>query len=458
MRRNTTRWSVCMVLFTSAMLAADARAGVFRLRRMVVVGDSLLAGFGSGGFVGVGRPGQVDSTPAFIARRAHVRLPLPVIDGPGVPPQLTIVDANGNGRLDPGEVRRTQDDLGFRSDTDKVARNLAVPGEDTQSVFEKIAPQDVAGELVTGNVNGRDVLKFLILGLPLRSEPVSQVSRARDLHPSFLLVWIGNNDVLDMATSTNPGAVTLTPDEFGSRFHALLDALADTRAGMAVANLPDPTGIAALRPAAGDVTSCHAADGTTQPVAADDLLSIDLDRNQLPTPPCSKVLNATERAQVRAKVSAFNDQIAAAIADTERARGVTIAPVDLFTALDQVGANGVDLNGDGVPDLTTRYLGGIFSLDGIHPTRTGNALVANAFIDAINARFGESVPHVDVARVAAHDALAHSRFRPAAEVPFGVIGDSEGDDLESFFTKTFRRIEDHIDDLRHRLNDLFNFF
>jgi len=448
MRRNTTRWSVCMVLFTSAMLAADARAGVFRLRRMVVVGDSLLAGFGSGGFVGVGRPGQVDSTPAFIARRAHVRLPLPVIDGPGVPPQLTIVDANGNGRLDPGEVRRTQDGLGFRSDPDKVARNLAVPGEDTQSVFEKIAPQDVAGELVTGKVNGRDVLKFLILGLPLRSEPVSQVSRARDLHPSFLLVWIGNNDVLDMATSTNPGAVTLTPDEFGNSFHALLDALADTRAGMAVANLPDPTGIAALRPAAGDVTSCHAADGTTQPVAADDLLSIDLDRNQLPTPPC----------QVRAKVSAFNDQIATAIADTERARGVTIAPVDLFTALDQVGANGVDLNGDGVPDLTTRYLGGIFSLDGIHPTRTGNALVANAFIDAINARFGESVPHVNLARVAAHDTLAHSRFRPAAEVPFGVIGDSEGDDLESFFTKTFRRIEDHIDDLRHRLNDLFNFF
>ena len=39
-----------------------------------------------------------------------------------------------------------------------------------------------------------------------------------------------------------------------------------------------------------------------------------------------------------------------------------------------------------------------------------------------------------------------------------MIGDSEGDDLESFYTKMFRRIEDHIDDLRHRLNDLFNIF
>src|SRR5207302_10335715 len=142
---------VCMVLFTSAMLAADARAGVFRVRRVVVVGDSLLAGFGSGGFVGVGRPGQVDSAPAFIARRAHVRLPLPVIDGPGVPPQLTIVDANSNGRLDPGEVRRPQDDLGFRSDTDKVARNLAVPFQDTQSVLATSASLAIAGELVTVN-------------------------------------------------------------------------------------------------------------------------------------------------------------------------------------------------------------------------------------------------------------------------------------------------------------------
>src|SRR5437867_6484460 len=215
MRRNTTRWSVCMVLFTSAMLAADARAGVFRLRRMVVVGDSRLAGFGSGGFVGVGRPGQVDSAPAFVARRAQVRLPLPFLSAPGVPPPLGIVDANGNGRLDRGEVRRTQDGLGFRAHPGKTARNLAVPGEDTRSVFQKIAAEDIAGELVTGDVNGRDVLKFLILGLPLRPEPVSQVSRARDLRPSFLLVWIGNTDVLDMATAASPREVTRAADGCG---------------------------------------------------------------------------------------------------------------------------------------------------------------------------------------------------------------------------------------------------
>src|SRR5439155_137598 len=179
MRRNGMRHrAVCAVLLASSVLVADAHAGVFRLRRTVVVGDSLLAGFGSGGLVGVGRPGQVDSAPAFVARRAHVRLPLPFMDAPGVPPPLVIVDANRNGAL-------------------------------------------------------------------------------------------------DMATDTNPGAVTLTPQEFGGRFRTLLEALADTQAGMAVANLPDPTGIAALRRAAGDVTGCRRADGATEPVAADDLLSID---------------------------------------------------------------------------------------------------------------------------------------------------------------------------------------
>jgi len=136
MRSNGIRHrAVCAVLLVSSVLVADAHAGVFRLRRTVVVGDSLLAGFGSGGFIGVGRPGQVDSAPAFIARRAHVRLPLPFMTGPGVPPPLVIMDANRNGRLDRGEVRRASDDPGFRADSDKTARNLAVPGEDTGSVF-----------------------------------------------------------------------------------------------------------------------------------------------------------------------------------------------------------------------------------------------------------------------------------------------------------------------------------
>ena len=443
------------LVVVSTAWTAGAQPPSARLRRMVVVGDSLLAGFGSGGLVATGRPGQRDSVPAFIARRAHVPLRQPLMDSPGVPPQLRIVDANRNGMLDPGEVRRTQDGLGFRSDTDHRARNLAVPGEDSASVFDTISPEDVAGEIASGNPDGRDVLKFLILGLPLRSGGVSQITAARDLNPTFILVWIGNNDLLNMATMTNPSALTLTPAQFGDRYRRLLGQLADTGAGMAVANLPDPTHAAALRHAATDVTACRTPDGATHPVAPDDLLSIDLDPRLLPVPPCGKVLDATERAAVRGTVDAFNAQIAAAVQETSAARGVRITLVDVAGAIDTIARDGVDVNGDGTPDVTTRYLGGLFSLDGIHPTRTGNAILANLFIQAIDGAFGETIPQVNVARVASRDPLAHSRFRPASDPPFGLINEND-DELEAFFTNIYDDIARHADELRHDLKDLFS--
>src|SRR6185436_11605129 len=109
---------------------------------------------------------------------------------------------------------------------------------------------------------------------------------------------------------------------------------------------------------------------------------------------------------------------------------------------------GVDLNADGTPDLTTRYLGGIFSLDGIHPSRTGHALIANAFIDAINARFGESIPQVSVSRIASRDPLVNNRYQPAGEPPFGVI-----EEPQDTLTSAFQRIADQAGDIGHDLLD-----
>jgi hypothetical protein len=59
------RFMAVTALVLVSMVSTDvAQASSARLRRMVVVGDSLLAGFGSGGLVASGRPGQVDSAPA----------------------------------------------------------------------------------------------------------------------------------------------------------------------------------------------------------------------------------------------------------------------------------------------------------------------------------------------------------------------------------------------------------
>src|SRR5262249_57565965 len=50
--------------------------------------------------------------------------------------------------------------------------------------------------------------------------------------------------------------------------------------------------------------------------------------------------------------------------------------------------------------LTTDFLGGLFSLDAVHPTRTGYAVLANAFIHAIQLRFDTRIPRVNLAQLA----------------------------------------------------------
>jgi len=439
--------------------ATGAEAKSTRLKRLVVIGDSILAGYGSGGFVESGATGQVFSAPALLARRARVRLPQPLMDRPGVPPTYRIDDENKNGVLDPGEISRKVDGIGFRDDADVKVRNLAVPGEDIESVFEGIRPQDIADELVSGAPDGRDILKFLILGLPLRDEAVSQVSRALELSPSFLMVWVGNNDILSMATSTDPTAIDRPVQQFGQLYRQLLNQLAGAGVDMAVATLPDVTSIAVLRRAAGEVTQCQDPGGPLQPVAADDLISIGLDRSRLPIPPCSKVLSAGERAQARANVIAFNAEITAAAAEVQAARGISIAVVDIFGLFDQLATSGFDLDGNGTPDITTTFLGGVFSLDGIHPTRTANALIANAFIDVLNTQFGEAIPPVDVAKVARKDPWVNNRFRPAGEAPFGLFTEAQ---VETPFEDTYRRIEhsarDIGKDLADDIKDVFDFF
>ncbi|MBV8488953.1 MAG: hypothetical protein JO199_00385 [Candidatus Eremiobacteraeota bacterium] len=48
---------------------------------------------------------------------------------------------------------------------------------------------------------------------------------------------------------------------------------------------------------------------------------------------------------------------------------------------------------------TLTYNGGFTSFDGLHPSNTGYGLVANAFIDTINAAYGQKIPQADVVAI-----------------------------------------------------------
>ena len=67
---------------------------------------------------------------------------------------------------------------------------------------------------------------------------------------------------------------------------------------------------------------------------------------------------------------------------------------DFFKLIDQNG-----YTSDGV-NFTSEYInGGIFSLDGIHPTSQGYGIIANKFIEKINSVFKAEIPLINVADI-----------------------------------------------------------
>lgn len=100
------------------------------------------------------------------------------------------------------------------------------------------------------------------------------------------------------------------------------------------------------------------------------------------------VLTPEEQDLVQTKQQIFNQTLAAL------AQNYDIALADTGALLAEIDANGLTLS-DG-RDVTTEYaVGGVFSLDGVHPSPRGNAVLANVFIEAINAKYGSNLPGVD---------------------------------------------------------------
>ena len=88
------------------------------------------------------------------------------------------------------------------------------------------------------------------------------------------------------------------------------------------------------------------------------------------------------------------------IATHARANGAAL--VDIHALTSDIAKYGYVSGGQ---RLTTEFLGGMFSLDGIHPTFTGHAIVANAFIQALNTNFAAGIPPVAIEGVSKVDPL-----------------------------------------------------
>ncbi len=379
-----------------------------QFRTYVAIGNSLTAGYMDGGLV---VDGQLGSYPSLIARRmgytvgvsSSATFTQPYLLRPGVGTTST-----GDPAVTAGVLHWTGSTVALLGTTPTASvpalavmatlpapySNLGVPGATVLDVHQALT---AANSQSPGNAYFNLILRNPTFG------NVTMREQAIHKKPTLMTVWVGNNDILGGATGGNPVVgVNITP---APAFAALFDSLlARIRHGVTeVAGLP-PLIVAANIPSIVDIPYFvpkalfdAAAGGAIPTVEGDEGNEVVYVRfpalgylgggGALPLP-SEWTLTQEEVAAVTGEVDDYNARIAAICA----ARGVAL--MDAHALLARVTA------GDFAPLTGGHYALGspstVFSLDGIHPNNVGYGLVANAWIDAINAAAGTSLAPVDV--------------------------------------------------------------
>jgi len=261
---------------------------------------------------------------------------------------------------------------------DTINSNVAVSGATIESLLQQSSNAATQSQIA----NETDLVMY--------PRQQTQIEYVESVQPAFIACWIGNNDVLSAATAfANMNASQLTSiAEFESNYIALVDRLAvlvnNNGSKVVFANIPDVTSIGFLV----DRATAESMTGFPVPLADGHYTSIlgalimrMLGNASLVADP-NFVLDAGEVATIRSRTQAFN--------------------VIIQREADRIGMPVVDVNAkftefiDNPPvfygkPLTNTFLGGMFSLDGVHPSNIGHALVANEFIRTINQAFNASI-------------------------------------------------------------------
>ena len=397
----------CAGAFAQAQDRAD-------LSKLVVVGDSLSAGVQNFSLLD---SQQVHGFPSVIAQQANVTLTLPLVPFPGAPNKLQLTSLNP---LTIAPVAGTLPAIP-RDNPCQQPTNLSIPGVTVGQALTIVPSATPA--------NPVEEWADLVLGFPnplasaachTTPSALTEVQQAVALQPTTVIEYLGNNDALVPALT---GALdTLTPlDQFAANYDAVLDALEKTHATIITATVPDVTKVPYFTPVATlaaqlnlPVSTVTAKLGISpndllRPTASPIALAIIQDAQagplpencpapplQLPTPTVPCLLKASDVTRVQLTVDAYNVIIFA----ESLTHGATM--VDIHQLVERLAKNGYVADSK---QLTTGFLGGLFSLDGIHPTNTGYGIIANTFIGVMNHRLGTDIPPADINAIAAQDPL-----------------------------------------------------
>ncbi len=409
MTPHPARRSALLLLccFSLTFAAPKQRAD---LSHLVVVGDSLSAGFQN---YSLYDKQQIHGYASLIAAQAGVKMVLPLVPAPGAPNFLEL--------FNPGPPPLILPSPGLlpsipRDNPTEQPTNLAVPGMTVSDALNK-RPSPVIQSAI-------DALANIVLGFPspfiVPGPPQSQVEQAVALKPTTAIVWVGSNDALLPALVGSLAALTPV-DQFDASYRAILDAMSKTNAAVVTANIPDVTAIPYFTPVSAVAAQAGAPlalvalklgtapTDSLRPGALPLVQAILTGQAAGPLPllcpanisglPVSQVpcrLTAADTVAFKLAIAAYNVVIAV---ETAKHKAVL---VDIHSLVDQLHSTGYQAGGT---HLTTDFLGGLFSLDGVHPTNTGYAIIANQFIKTMNQNLATGIPPVNVLQVVKNDPL-----------------------------------------------------
>ncbi|MFZ1731209.1 MAG: SGNH/GDSL hydrolase family protein [Bacteroidota bacterium] len=387
---------------------ADPSMGSLDATTYVAIGNSLTAGYQSGALF---QEGQMYSYPNLLAKQlGSVDFVQPLMPYPGTGelrilqtlyPSVSII-SNGLTQNIPADMLTLL----------RPYNNLGIPGAIVYDAIDESSILDRAQQ--------RSNPFYMFIMRDQASFGKSMVDQAVKLQPTLLSFWLGNNDVLGYAVSggvqgTNTGVggdpPRTMPTERAVFQQVIQGAFAKIKASLPntqvlVANIPNVTSIPFVttvprsipnptnptqmlniyyRNKSGNVGIAGENDYVL--LTAQEQLGKGIGLSPNAPLPSQYVLDNSEVAVTLQAVTDFNN-----ILRTEAERNGFIL-VDVNALLDDIKVNGYYVAGE---KYTTSFItGGLFSLDGVHLSSRGNAVVANKFIEAMNSAYGANIRYVN---------------------------------------------------------------
>ena len=401
-------------------------SGTADFSKYIAIGNSLTAGYADGGLY---LEGQRVAYPNLIAEQLqHVG------GGAFNSPFFREDQRNGSGYL------RLKSLVNGQPVMENVIENLAIRGQNpnkkplytkhTEEIHNYGVPgmrMDMAFAPGIGTIMGNPFFERLLPdNTPQTYRYFDHVTKNDHTFFSF---WLGNNDVLGYASNgavedpLDPTTKLTSVAVFSHSFTEFITALTSKEQKGVLATIPDVTSVpyfttvtrAALIKGVNDqlppdkkITDLYIESSTGKRTATDNdmfvlpfssagLLGSTSPTNPAPyglhpgNPIASKyILDPEEVLIIKQRVKEFNDIIKQAASSNK------LALADAHDFLNKVKSPGIKYNNI---DINANFIkGNAFSLDGIHLTPMGNAIIANLFIDAINKQYNSSISKVDASK------------------------------------------------------------